>query len=110
VDRIEAGLVAEGGGVHRYRGDRFYGGGLWLPLAGALSWIHAELGNAARAAQVLAWMEAAANKDGTLPEQVSRHLLAPGHLRPWVDRWGPVATPLLWSHAMYLIARAKMGA
>jgi hypothetical protein len=23
---------------------------------------------------------------------------------PWLERWGPVATPLLWSHAMYLIA------
>ena len=22
---------------------------------------------------------------------------------PWFDRWGPVATPLFWSHAMYLI-------
>ncbi len=26
--------------------------------------------------------------------------------RPWVERWGPVATPLLWSHAMYLIMEA----
>jgi hypothetical protein len=25
---------------------------------------------------------------------------------PWVRRWGPVATPLLWSHAMQLIAEA----
>jgi hypothetical protein len=25
---------------------------------------------------------------------------------PWVQRWGHVATPLLWSHAMYLIAEA----
>jgi hypothetical protein len=24
----------------------------------------------------------------------------------WVNRWGPVATPLLWSHAMYLIMSA----
>ncbi len=24
-------------------------------------------------------------------------------IAPWVERWGPVATPLLWSHAMYLI-------
>ncbi len=25
---------------------------------------------------------------------------------PWVERWGPVATPLLWSHAMFMIMRA----
>jgi hypothetical protein len=25
-------------------------------------------------------------------------------VEPWVRRWGSVATPLLWSHAMYLIA------
>ena len=27
-------------------------------------------------------------------------------VQPWVRRWGPAATPLLWSHAMYLIAEA----
>jgi hypothetical protein len=27
-------------------------------------------------------------------------------IEPWVRRWGPVATPLLWSHAMFVIAEA----
>jgi len=27
----------------------------------------------------------------------------PDMVQPWIDKWGPVATPLLWSHAMYLI-------
>ena len=25
-------------------------------------------------------------------------------VEPWIERWGAVATPLLWSHAMFLIA------
>jgi hypothetical protein len=24
-------------------------------------------------------------------------------VEPWQRKWGPVATPLLWSHAMYLV-------
>jgi hypothetical protein len=27
-------------------------------------------------------------------------------VEPWLERWGPVATPLLWSHAMFLISEA----
>ena len=38
---------------------------------------------------------------GDLPEQVSDHLPAARFIESW-RRWGPVATPLLWSHAMYL--------
>ncbi len=27
----------------------------------------------------------------------------------WVERWGPVATPLLWSHAMYITLADELG-
>jgi hypothetical protein len=27
-------------------------------------------------------------------------------IEPWIRRWGRIATPLLWSHAMFLIAEA----
>src|SRR5712691_2845019 len=107
VDRIESELVAEGG-VHRYPRDEYFGGGLWVPLSGALAWIHAARGDAGRAAEVVAWIEGVATDLGHLPEQVSRHLLLPGRLQPWIDRWGPVASPLLWSHAMYLAARSSL--
>jgi len=43
-----------------------------------------------------------ATDEGDLPEQVADHLLDPGSQQTWLERWGPVATPLLWSHAMYL--------
>jgi len=53
-------------------------------------------------------MEGAADLDGSLPEQVSRNLMVPGQFQYWTDLWGPVAKPLLWSHAMYLIARIRL--
>jgi GH15 family glucan-1,4-alpha-glucosidase len=110
VDRVEAELVAEGGGVYRYLEDEYYGGGLWLPLSGSLAWIHAAFGRTDRARAIVRWMEDTADADGNLPEQVSRELLKPDRFQPWVERWGPVATPLLWSHAMYLLARAAAAA
>ena len=32
-------------------------------------------------------------------------MLAPDHYAPWVAQRGPIARPLLWSHAKYLLAR-----
>ncbi len=101
--RIEAELHCEGGGVHRYRADTYYGGGEWVLLAGWLGWYYVEAGERERAQTLLRWIEAQADPEGNLPEQVSTHLLAPAHYSEWEARWGPVAKPLLWSHAMYLI-------
>jgi GH15 family glucan-1,4-alpha-glucosidase len=39
---------------------------------------------------------------GLLPEQVTDHPLDARFVDEWTERWGPVATPLLWSHAMYI--------
>jgi Glucoamylase and related glycosyl hydrolases len=99
--RIEADLV-HAGGVHRYREDTFYGGGEWLLLAGLLGSYRLRRGDTQGALRQLEWIAAHANADGDLPEQVADHLLAPSSQQSWLDRWGPVATPLLWSHAMYL--------
>ncbi|MDQ3826303.1 MAG: glycoside hydrolase family 15, partial [Actinomycetota bacterium] len=41
--------------------------------------------------------------EGHLPDQITEHPQAPDMVAPWVMRWGPVATPLLWSHAMHLV-------
>jgi isomaltose glucohydrolase len=108
LDAVEETLVADGGGVHRYLRDGFYGGGLWVPLAGALAWVQALRGNTDRARAVLAWIEGTSDPEGRLPEQSSRRLRRPDLLERWVRRWGPVARPLLWSHAMYLIAGAAI--
>ncbi|WP_345569306.1 glycoside hydrolase family 15 protein [Nonomuraea rosea] len=102
VAEVERRLATDGG-VHRYLDDTFYGGGRWVLLAGLLGWNHARAGRRAEALRYLDWMAAQATPGGDLPEQVSDRLLAPDRLQEWLDRWGPVATPLLWSHGMYLI-------
>jgi isomaltose glucohydrolase len=90
-------LVSPGGGVWRYPGDEYYGGGEWLLLTAMLG-----LADDARAADCLDWIAAHAAADGSLPEQVQDHLQRPESYEPWVQKWGAPPSPLLWSHAMYL--------
>jgi GH15 family glucan-1,4-alpha-glucosidase len=109
LDAVKEQLSVDGG-VHRYLRDTFYGGGQWLLLSGFLAWNHLVAGDQAAAAPYLRWIEAQATAAGELPEQVGHHLLAPERVDEWVERWGPVATPLLWSHGMYLIVAAELAA
>ncbi len=108
VAEIEATLV-HGGGVHRYAGDSYYGGGQWLILAAFLGWHYARLGRTDEARVELEWIAEQATPEGELPEQIDDHLLAPVARDGWIGRWGPVATPLLWSHAMYLTLALELG-
>jgi GH15 family glucan-1,4-alpha-glucosidase len=101
VDEVERRLVD--GGVHRYPADTFYGGGQWPVLAALLAWHHTRAGNPGRAAELLDWIVTTADDDLLLPEQVAP-LLAPDVLDEWLERWGPSAHPLLWSHGMFLAA------
>ena len=94
--------LSVGGGVHRYLGDTFYGGGQWPLLSCFLGIAHLKSGNAERAQELLAWAGAQAVDRQFLPEQVDHHLISPGMKEPWINKWGPVATPLLWSHAMVM--------
>jgi GH15 family glucan-1,4-alpha-glucosidase len=98
---VEAEL-AVGGGVHRYRADTFFGGGQWPLLSCFLGLAFEASGDRERALDQLAWAAATADGAGAMPEQVDGHLLDPSREQEWVDRWGPVARPLLWSHAMYI--------
>ena len=95
-------------GVHRYVGDTFYGGGRWVVLAGLVGWHEASTGRVDAARRRLEWMHAQATGDGLLPEQVTTHALDPTFVAPWAEKWGPVATPLLWSHAMYITLAAAL--
>lgn len=96
-------------GVHRYAADTFYGGGEWPLLAALLGWHYARTGRTEEAWRQFAWVVAQADEDGELPEQSTAHLLHPVRHQEWVDRWGPIASPLLWSHAMFLILAAELG-
>ena len=100
---IERELVSPGGGVHRHPADTYYGGGEWLLLTALLGWHYLELGRTDDARAKLDWVAAHATPAGELPEQSQDHLLAPDHYEPWVARWGPPPSPLLWSHAMFLL-------
>lgn len=103
VSEIEARLV--NGGVHRYEADTFYGGGQWPVLASLLAWHHVRAGNDSRAGELLDWVAGTASDDLLLPEQVAP-LLGPDSLDEWLERWGPPAHPLLWSHGMFLAVAA----
>jgi GH15 family glucan-1,4-alpha-glucosidase len=102
VSHLEQSLMC-GGGVHRYPTDSYYGGGEWVLLTGWLGWYYIDLGKYDQAKALLRWMEMQADIHGNLPEQVPANLNSPSNYEPWVKRWGQIATPLLWSHAMYLI-------
>jgi GH15 family glucan-1,4-alpha-glucosidase len=95
--------LCKGGGVHRYAADTYYGGGEWLLLTAWLGWYYTRVGEFNRARALLNWVERQADDLGNMPEQVATHLLSSPHLSQWEGRWGKVASPLLWSHAMYLI-------
>jgi GH15 family glucan-1,4-alpha-glucosidase len=99
--RIENQIMTDGG-VYRFRADTFYGGGRWPLLTCFYGLAKAAAGDLKAARDALEWAAGTALPDGALPEQVDGHLLHPDHRQEWIDRWGPVATPLLWSHAMLL--------
>lgn len=103
IDGIEKDLHLPNGGVYRYREDVYYGGGEWIILSAWLGWYLAFCGKQEKARELLQWIERNADEQGNLTEQVSNHLLSPEHFDPWFKKWGAVANPLLWSHAMYLL-------
>ena len=100
---IEADLTGPTGGIYRYLGDSYYGGGEWIPLAAHLGWYWAKAGQPDKARALLNWVESTATPDGLLPEQTLDAVQQPPYVKTWTARWGPVATPLTWSHAAYLI-------
>lgn len=103
LDRIANELIAPDGGVYRYRKDVYFGGGEWLLLTAWLGWYYAQSGQRNKAMDCLDWVARQARPNGDMPEQVTNYLLAPQHQKPWEEKWGLSASPLLWSHAMYLI-------
>ncbi|WP_166870904.1 glycoside hydrolase family 15 protein [Salinibacterium sp. ZJ450] len=108
VAAVERELCVDGG-VHRFLGDTFFGGGQWPLLSCFLGLAQLAIGERGKAQRMLDWAVSTVTADGSLPEQVSRHLLDPEFEQEWIDRWGTVATPLLWSHAMVLRLAAEMG-
>jgi GH15 family glucan-1,4-alpha-glucosidase len=109
VRAIEARLLLEGG-VKRYAADTYFGGGRWLLLTAWLGWHRAVSGDAAGAESCLRWVLDRADADGNLPEQTLDIVNDRSFVKPWEERWGTVASPLLWSHAMFLVLRGALRA
>lgn len=103
VDEIETTLVRDGG-LLRFAEDEYYGAGAWLLLTDFYAWHLARDGQLERARTYHAWVEAQRHANGDLPEQVAVSSTDPAQLEAWTARWGSSACPLLWSHAMHLIA------
>lgn len=101
AEKIEADLYR--GGVKRYATDTYYGGGQWILLAAWLGWYWWEVGEQEKAWKLRRWIETQADERGWLPEQVAVDVNNRSMITPWIEKWGPSATPLLWSHAEYLI-------
>jgi len=100
IAKIEEDLLDEGG-VKRYLADTYYGGGQWLILSSWLGIVNMKQGKAEKAKAILEWVEAQAGDIG-MPEQVSNIVNDPSYVTPWVEKWGPIADPLIWSHGMHL--------
>ena len=98
-----------GGGLRRYAGDTYFGGGTWPVLTCSLGWYYTAVGRFDDARRCLDWTRSHIDDAGRLAEQFDGELRDPAHYREWVKRWGPPARELLWSQAMYVILRAELG-
>ncbi|MGL1891128.1 MAG: glycoside hydrolase family 15 protein [Spirochaetaceae bacterium] len=107
IDKIRSDLFREGG-LHRYKLDTYYGGGIWILLT---AWLGITLVNGNKvndAADILNWIVSKADDNGYLGEQHIDSLNDDSYLPFWNNKWGKSAKPLLWSHAMYIILFKKL--
>jgi isomaltose glucohydrolase len=102
AERIGETLELEGG-IRRYADDTFYGGGAWPVLSASLGWNCIAAGDRRGARRHLEWIAAQFDEDANLGEQFGGERRDPAHHEEWVERWGPPARRLLWSHAMFVI-------
>jgi len=109
VEGIRTSLASPSGGIRRYLGDSYYGGNPWLLLTAWLGWHDRLQGNVGGYSHARDWVRAHQGSCGWLPEQILDEAQDPSAVQPWVNRWGPVADPLLWSHAKYLLMQSDAG-
>ena len=103
IEKIRADLSSASGGVRRYVGDTYYGGNPWILLTAWLGWYDKLTGRTPEYERAKEWIIAASAESGDLAEQVVHEPQSLDHVQQWIDRWGPVADPLLWSHAKYVL-------
>jgi GH15 family glucan-1,4-alpha-glucosidase len=102
VERIVSELTFDGG-LRRYPTDTFYGSGAWPVLTGSLGLHYLARGDTAGARRCRDWISDHFDRLGRLGEQFGGEQRDSVHYREWVERWGPPAQDLTWSHAMYVV-------
>lgn len=102
VDLITERLTLDGG-LRRYSTDTYFGSGAWPVLTASLGWHYATLGDLEKAHQCKDWISAHFDELGRLGEQFGGEVRDPKFYQEWVERWGPPAQDLTWSHAMYVV-------
>jgi GH15 family glucan-1,4-alpha-glucosidase len=107
VRRIAGQLELEGG-IRRYAGDTYYGGGAWPVLTASLGWYYTTTGDLEEAQRRLDWVADRVDAQGRLAEQFAGEKRDPEHYQEWVRRWGPPAADLIWSHAMYVVLATEL--
>lgn len=115
VEYIEA-TILHNDGLHRYAEDSYYGGGAWVLLTAWLGWYYIELAQKCpdlkdelqqKIQACKTWVEENSQDGYALPEQIAENLNVSSYYSTWVERWGDIASPLLWSHAKYIILYLK---
>jgi GH15 family glucan-1,4-alpha-glucosidase len=102
LENIEKDLATPTG-LHRYVDDSYYGSGEWILLTDWLGIVYARAGDLEKASRIAQWTEQQASPQHELAEQVAHNLFYKEGYDHWLNLWGPIASPLLWSHAMYVL-------
>lgn len=102
VRMIEKELLRENG-LHRYKKDTYYGGGLWILLTAWLGLYYSKKKDKDRVKGIINWISEHADSAGRLPEQLKTHVWQPDFVPKWEKKWGQSAPFLLWSHAKYIL-------
>jgi GH15 family glucan-1,4-alpha-glucosidase len=102
VATIEERLTLEGG-IRRYPTDIYFGSGAWPVLTASLGWHYLALDDVSGAERCRDWIADHITDNGQLGEQFGGEQRDPVHYHEWVERWGPPAHDLTWSHAMYVV-------
>lgn len=100
--RILAELSSPTGGIRRYLGDTYYGGSPWQLLTAWSGWEARVSGDRERFRAARDWLASRA-QNGELAEQDVSEPQHAESVPEWESRWGPVASPLLWSHAKFIL-------
>lgn len=90
-------------GIRRYPTDVYFGSGAWPVLTASLGWHYLVADDRDGAKRCRDSIAALFDEEGLLGEQFGGNQRDPKHYQEWVEKWGPPAKDLTWSHAMFVV-------